>query len=182
MSPLRGWAQKGQRFLGRAPYGHWNTMTFLAALRYDRIDAPFLLDGPINKVSFIAYIEQVVAPTLRPGDLVVERDLLMCCDAPLPAPRRQLLDAWRRFAGRHGARLTECKRTSSLRTQTCTGAAEASAVEVVQGGRVSQTRFQKSFLSTRCKITAPTENAPAMVSQESASSETMPRKSRSAAQ
>ena len=46
-------------------------MTFLAALRHDRIDAPFLLDGPINKVSFIAYVEQVLAPTLRPGDVVV---------------------------------------------------------------------------------------------------------------
>jgi len=75
MSPLRGWGQKGQRLLGRAPYGHWNTMTFLAALRHDRIDAPFLLDGPINKVSFIAYIEQVLAPTLRPGDVVVADNL-----------------------------------------------------------------------------------------------------------
>ena len=75
MSPLRGWAQKGQRLLGRAPYGHWNTMTFLAALRHDRIDAPFLLDGPINKVSFVAYIEQVLGPTLRPGDLVVADNL-----------------------------------------------------------------------------------------------------------
>ena len=75
MSPLRGWAQKGQRLLGRAPYGHWNTMTFLAALRHDRIDAPFLLDGPINKVSFIAYIEKVLGPTLRPGDVVVADNL-----------------------------------------------------------------------------------------------------------
>jgi len=75
MAPLRGWAPKGKRLLGRAPYGHWNTMTFLAALRHDRIDAPFLLDGPINKVSFIAYIEQVLGPTLRPGDLVVADNL-----------------------------------------------------------------------------------------------------------
>ena len=75
MSPLRGWAQKGQRLLGRAPYGHWNTMTFMAALRHDRIDAPFLLDGPINKTSFMAYIEQVLAPTLRPGDVVMADNL-----------------------------------------------------------------------------------------------------------
>ena len=54
MAPLRGWSEKGQRLVGRAPCGHWNTMTFLAALRHDRIDAPFLLDGPINKVSFMA--------------------------------------------------------------------------------------------------------------------------------
>ncbi len=75
MSPLRGWAPKGHRLLGRAPYGHWNTMTFLAALRHDRIDAPFLLNGPINKVSFITYIEQVLGPTLQPGDVVVADNL-----------------------------------------------------------------------------------------------------------
>ena len=75
MAPLRGWAPKGKCLLGRAPYGHWNTMTFLAALRYDRIEAPFLLDGPINKVSFVAYIEQVLGPTLKPGDLVVADNL-----------------------------------------------------------------------------------------------------------
>ena len=50
-------------------------MTFLAALRYDRIEAPFLLDGPINKVSFVGYIEQVLGPTLKPGDLVVADNL-----------------------------------------------------------------------------------------------------------
>ena len=50
-------------------------MTFLAALRHDRIDAPFLLDGPINKLSFIAYIKQMLAPTLRPGDVVVADNL-----------------------------------------------------------------------------------------------------------
>ncbi len=50
-------------------------MPCLAALRHDRIDAPFLLDGPINKVSFIACIEQVLAPTLRPGDVVVADNL-----------------------------------------------------------------------------------------------------------
>ena len=75
MSPLRGWAPKGKRLLGRASYGHWNTMTFMAALRHGRIDAPFLLDGPINKVSFVAYIEQVLGPTLRSGDLVVADNL-----------------------------------------------------------------------------------------------------------
>ena len=50
-------------------------MTFLAALRHDRMDAPFLLEGPINKVTFIRYIAQVLAPTLRPGDLVVADNL-----------------------------------------------------------------------------------------------------------
>jgi len=75
MAPLRGWAPKGQRLPGKAPYGHWNTMTFLAALRHNRIDAPFLFDGPINRASFLAYVEQVLAPTLGPGDLVLADNL-----------------------------------------------------------------------------------------------------------
>lgn len=75
MAPLRGWAPKGQRLLGRAPFGHWNTMTFVAALRHDRIDAPWLLDGPMNGARFRTYIEAVVLPTLKPGDLVIMDNL-----------------------------------------------------------------------------------------------------------
>lgn len=75
MAPLRGWAPKGQRLVGRAPHGHWNTMTFLAALRHNRIDAPFLLDGPINQASFLAYVEKMLAPTLKSGDVVVADNL-----------------------------------------------------------------------------------------------------------
>ncbi len=48
MAPLRGWAGKGERLPGAAPFGHWNTSTFIAALRYDRIDAPWVFDGPVN--------------------------------------------------------------------------------------------------------------------------------------
>ena len=51
MAPLRGWAPKGQRLHAKVPYGHWRTMTFLAALRCDRIDAPCVLDQPINAVN-----------------------------------------------------------------------------------------------------------------------------------
>lgn len=75
MAPLRGWGPKGQRVRGQAPYGHWRTSTFLAALRHDRIDAPFVIDGPINGESFRAYVEQMLAPTLRPGDIVVMDNL-----------------------------------------------------------------------------------------------------------
>lgn len=71
MAPLRGWAPKGRRLLAKAPYGHWNTMTFLAALRYDRIEAPWLIDGPINGERFLLYVEKVLVPTLRPGDIVI---------------------------------------------------------------------------------------------------------------
>ena len=71
MSPLRGWAPLGQRLKAKVPHGRWQTMTFLAALRHDRIEAPWLIDGPINGDSFLTYIEQVLVPTLRPGDIVV---------------------------------------------------------------------------------------------------------------
>lgn len=71
MTPLRGWAPVGQRLRGNAPYGHWRTMTFIAALRHDRIDAPCVLDQPINGVSFLAWVEQFLAPTLAPGDVVI---------------------------------------------------------------------------------------------------------------
>jgi putative transposase len=71
MAPLRGWAPCGQRLQGKAPYGHWKTMTFLAALRHDRVDAPWLIDGPIDGQSFLQYVEQVLVPTLKPGDIVI---------------------------------------------------------------------------------------------------------------
>jgi len=75
MTPLRGWSPKGQRLKAKAPYGHWNTMTFLAALRHDRIDAPWLIDGPINGERFLLYIEAVLVPVLQPGDIVVMDNL-----------------------------------------------------------------------------------------------------------
>jgi len=71
MAPLRGWAPVGQRLRAKVPYGHWRTMTFIAALRCDRIDAPCVLDQPINGLSFLAWVEQFLVPTLAPGDIVV---------------------------------------------------------------------------------------------------------------
>ena len=75
MAPLRGWAPKGQRLRAKVPFGHWNTMTFIAALRHDRIEAPWLLDRPINAERFQAYVEHALLPTLRPGDLVIADNL-----------------------------------------------------------------------------------------------------------
>ena len=71
MVPLRGWSMRGQRIGAKAPYGHWKTMTFLAALRHDRIDAPWVVDGPINGELFRLYVEKVLVPTLQPGDIVI---------------------------------------------------------------------------------------------------------------
>lgn len=75
MAPLRGWAPKGERLKGFAPHGHWNTMTFIAALRHDRIDAPWVFDGPINAEAFTAYVNHELVPTLCPGDIVVMDNL-----------------------------------------------------------------------------------------------------------
>ena len=71
MTRLRGWAPRGQKLLAKVPQGRWRTMTFLAALRCDRIDAPCVIDGPINGSSFLAYVEQMLLPALQPGDIVI---------------------------------------------------------------------------------------------------------------
>jgi len=71
MTRLRGWAPRGRKLLDKVPQGHWRTLTFLAALRHDRIDAPCVIDGPINGESFLAYVEQVLVPVLKPGDIVI---------------------------------------------------------------------------------------------------------------
>ena len=71
MTRLCGWAPRGRKLVAKAPQGRWRTLTFLAALRCDRIDAPCVIDGPINGQSFLAYVEQLLVPTLKPGDIVI---------------------------------------------------------------------------------------------------------------
>ena len=71
MTRLAGWCQRGQRLLAKVPHGHWKTLTLVAALRQDGVVAPCVFDGPINGQSFLAYVRQILIPTLRPGDIVV---------------------------------------------------------------------------------------------------------------
>ncbi len=75
MAPLRGWAPLGIRLRAKVPHRRWKTTTFLAALRHDRIDAPWLLEGPIDGESFRAYVEKLLVPTLREGDIVIMDNL-----------------------------------------------------------------------------------------------------------
>ena len=63
------------RLVAKVPHGRWRTLTFLAALRRDRITAPCVFDGPINGVSFRAYVEQCLVVTLQPGDIVIMDNL-----------------------------------------------------------------------------------------------------------
>ena len=71
MTRRHGWAPRGHRLIAKVPHSHWKTATFLAALRNDRIEAPCVFDGPINGERFLAYVEQFLAPTLKPNDIVV---------------------------------------------------------------------------------------------------------------
>jgi len=75
MTRTHGRCRRGRRLIAKVPHGHWRTLTFLAALRVDRIDAPCVFDGPINARSFTAYVEQVLIPTLQPGDIVIMDNL-----------------------------------------------------------------------------------------------------------
>jgi transposase len=71
MAPICGWGEKGKRLKAFVPHGHWQTLTFLAALRSHAITAPCVFNGPINGESFLRYVEQFLVPTLRPGDIAI---------------------------------------------------------------------------------------------------------------
>ena len=75
MTRTHGRCPRGARLVAKVPHKRWRTLTFMAALRRDRIEAPCVIDGPINGQSFLAYVEQVLVPTLRPGDVVVMDNL-----------------------------------------------------------------------------------------------------------
>jgi transposase len=71
MTRLRGRSRKGQRLRMSAPFGHWTTHTFIAGLRCSELSAPWVIDGPITRLAFEAYVETQLAPTLQKGDVVI---------------------------------------------------------------------------------------------------------------
>ena len=71
MARLRGRCSRGIRLTDHVPHGHWKTITFIAGLRRRAMVAPFVLDGPMNATSFMAYLKQCLAPTLKRGDIVM---------------------------------------------------------------------------------------------------------------
>ena len=75
MARLRGRAPRGERCRAPIPHGHWKTTTFVGALRLEGLTAPMVLDGAMNGPAFLAYVEQVLVPTLSPGDIVVMDNL-----------------------------------------------------------------------------------------------------------
>ena len=75
MARLRGRSKRGERCRAAVPHGHWKTTTFTAGLRLDGLTAPMVLDGPMNGTAFQAYVDQVLVPTLKPGDVVIMDNL-----------------------------------------------------------------------------------------------------------
>jgi transposase len=75
MARTHGRAPRGQRLVAAVPHGHWQTTTVLCGLRHDGVVAPLVLDGAIDGPSFLAWVEQFLAPTLAPGDIVVADNL-----------------------------------------------------------------------------------------------------------
>lgn len=75
MARTHGRAPRGQRLRAAIPHGHWKTTTFLAGLRHTAMVAPMVLDGPINGRAFQAYVDQVLVPELRAGDIVIMDNL-----------------------------------------------------------------------------------------------------------
>ena len=75
MTRLRGRCPKGKRLRAKAPFGHWKTQTFIAGLRCDGLTAPFVIDRPMNRQIFEAYVQTQLAPTLKKGDVVIMDNL-----------------------------------------------------------------------------------------------------------
>jgi hypothetical protein len=88
MTRLRGRARKGTRLKASAPFGHWGTQTFIAALRHDGLTAPWIIDARMNRKIFATYVETQLAPTLSRGDVVI-----------LDTEHRAMPGAWLRRAG-----------------------------------------------------------------------------------
>ena len=93
MAKTTGWAPCGARLVDHAPFGHWQTQTFIAALRHDRLDAPWVIGGAINREFFDLYVETQLAPTLHKGDVVI-LDNLATHRSPKAAAILKDIGAW----------------------------------------------------------------------------------------
>jgi transposase len=89
MARRYGRAPRGQRCQASVPHGHWKTTTFVGALRLEGMTAPMVLDGAMHGAAFLAYVEQVLTPTLAPGDIVIMDNL----GAHKPVAVRQAIEA-----------------------------------------------------------------------------------------
>ena len=93
MTKTTGWSPKGARLIDHAPFGHWKTQTFIAALRHDRLDAPWVIDGAMNGELFDLYVKTQLAPTLQSGDVII-LDNLSSHKSPTAADALNAIGAW----------------------------------------------------------------------------------------
>ena len=93
MTRQRGRALRGQRLKAQAPFGHWKTQTFIAGLRWGGLTAPWVIDGPMNRRAFEAYVTTQLAPTLSQGDVVI-MDNLSSHKSPKAAKEINAKGAW----------------------------------------------------------------------------------------
>ena len=100
MAKTTGRAPVGHRLRDHAPFGHWRTQTFVAALRHDRLDAPWMIDGAMNREWFEQYVETQLLPTLRRGDVVI-LDNLSSHKSPRAAEALREIGAWFLFLPPH---------------------------------------------------------------------------------
>jgi len=93
LAKTTGWFPKGARLIDHAPFGHWNTQTFIAALRHDRLAAPWGIDGAMNRELFELYVETQLVPTLQTGDVII-LDNLSSHKSPTAADAMRAVGAW----------------------------------------------------------------------------------------
>lgn len=116
MTPLRGRSRKGKRLLADAPFGKWNTQTFIAGLRCHELVAPWVIEGAINGAAFDVYVTTQLAPTLQPGDVVVW-DNLNVHKSPRAAEAIRDRGAWMLFLPRYSPDLNPIEKAfSKLKT------------------------------------------------------------------
>lgn len=116
MTPFRGRSPKGKRLLADAPFGKWNTQTFIAGLRCDELVAPWVIEGAINGQVFDAYVTTQLAPTLQPGDVVIW-DNLNVHKSPRAAEAIRARGAWVLFLPRYSPDLNPIEKAfSKLKT------------------------------------------------------------------
>ena len=112
MTRLRGRCAKGERLHSKAPFGHWKTQTLIAGLRHDGLVAPFVIDAPMNRVIFDTYIETQLAPTLKPGDVVI-MDNLAAHKSPVAEAAIRARGAWMLFLPPYSPDLNPIERAFS---------------------------------------------------------------------
>ncbi len=93
MAKTTGWFPKGARLIDHTPFGYWNTQTFIAALRHDRLDAPWVIDGAMNRELFEIYVETQLVPTLQTGDVII-LDNLSSHKSPTAADAMHAVGTW----------------------------------------------------------------------------------------